>query len=310
MEYIIKSNSYRLLKEKIDNITANIDKENITYFDLNENTIEEILEECNYNSLFNELKGIIVYNSNIFSTKYEYKEELEKLEKYLNNPNQYTTLIFITDNVSLKKKCVKIIKDNNNYIELNKPEKEELEIKIKEYLSNNNYKIESNALNKLINNLNSNYDYILNEIDKILLVKKDYVINIDDIEKYTIKILEDNIFDFIDCIIKKEDKKIYKFLEKYISSKNEPSILFANIATQYRLIYASKNLTKQGYSEKDIATSFDIHPYRIKLAIQNSYNYTNTELKEKLLYIGELDEKIKLGILDKYVALKLFLVNL
>ena len=205
MEYIIKSNSYRLLKEKIDNIIANIDKENITYFDLNENTTQEILEECNYNSLFNEEKGIIVYNSNIFSTKFEYKEELEKLESYLNNPNQYTTLVFITDNVSLKKKCVKMIKDNNNYIELKMPQKEELEDKIKEYLSNNNYKIESNALNKLINNLNSNYDYILNEIDKILLVKKDYVINIDDIEKYTIKILEDNIFDFIDCIIKKDD---------------------------------------------------------------------------------------------------------
>ena len=33
-------------------------------------------------------------------------------------------------------------------------------------------------------------------------------------------------------------------------------------------------------------------------------------MKEKLLNIGSLDEKVKLGIIDKYVALKLFLVNL
>ena len=310
MEYIIKNNSYRLLKQKLNELMKDIDKDNITYFDLTENKIEEILEECNYNSLFNELKGIVVYNANIFSAKYEYKEELEKLENYLNNPNQYTTLIFVTDSVSLKKKCAKVIKDKGNYFELEMPKDNELSDKIKEYLSNNNYKIESSAINELINNLDSNYDYILNELDKIIVVKKDYVITKEDIDKYTIKLEKDNIFDFVDCIIEKDDKKMYKYLDKFINEKNEPAILFSNVATQYRLIYASKNLIKQGYSEKDIATEFDVHPYRIKLAIQNSYNYTNTELKEKLLYLGELDEKIKLGMLDKYVALKLFLVNI
>ena len=310
MEYIIKSNSYRLLKEKLNSLLANIEKENITYFDLTENSINEILEECNYNSLFNDKKGIVVYNSNIFSTKHEYVSELETLEKYLDNPNQFTTLIFITESVSLKKKCVKIIKENGNYFELDMPKNTELNDKIKEYLSKNNYKIETIALNTIINNLNNNYDYILNELDKIMVVKKDYVINKEDIDKYTIKFEEINIFDFVDSIIKKEDKKIYKYLESFINKKNEPAILFSNIATQYRLIYASKNLIKQGLSEKDIASKLDIHPYRVKLAIQNSYNYTNTELKEKILYIGELDEKIKLGILDKYVALKLFLVNI
>ena len=55
---------------------------------------------------------------------------------------------------------------------------------------------------------------------------------------------------------------------------------------------------------------FDIHPYRVKLALDNSYNYTNEELKNNLLEIGMLDEKIKLGLIDKYIALKLFLINI
>ena len=84
----------------------------------------------------------------------------------------------------------------------------------------------------------------------------------------------------------------------------------SKIASQYRLIYSVKNLTRKGYSEKEIALELGIHPYRVKLAREKSYNYTNDELKEKLLSIGSLDEKVKLGIIDKYVALKLFLVNL
>jgi len=310
MEYIIKSNSYRLTKQKINELISGIEKDNIAYFDLTENNIKEVLEECNYNSLFNEKKAIIVNNTNIFNTKYEYKEELNYLENYLNNPNINTILIFIADSVSLKKKCVKIINDNNNYFNLMMPKDDELKSEIKEYLKQNNYKIENNALNLIIDNLEENYDYILNELDKVIIIKKDYLITKEDIDKYTIKNKKDNIFDFVELIIKKNESKIYEYLERYIDDKNEPAILFANIATQYRIIYSSKNLIKEGYSEKEIASLLDIHPYRVKLAINNSYNYTNKELLEKLLYIGELDEQIKLGILDKYIALKLFIINI
>lgn len=310
MEYIIKTNSYRLLKEKLNELTKDIDKDNITYFDLSENSIKEIIEECNYNSLFNDKKAIIVNNTNIFNTKYEYKDELEILESYLNNPNINTTLIFLADSVSKKKKCVKIINDKDNYFELNSPLDDELKACIKDYLKKNNYKIETPALNLLLDNLENNYDYILNELDKVIIVKKDYVINKEDIEKYTIKTKTDNIFDFVEYIIKKNDVKMYEYLERFIYEKNEPAILLSNVATQYRLIYSTKNLSKEGYSEKEIADMLDVHPYRVKLAKSNSYNYTNSELKEKLLYIGELDEQIKSGLLDKYIALKMFIISI
>ena len=310
MEYIIKSNSYRLLDKKINELTTNIDKENIIYFDLTIDDIKTILEECNYISLFNDKKAIIVNNVNIFGTKFEYKEENNLLENYLKNSNPNTILIFIVDSLSLKKKCVKTIKDSGGLIELNKPKDEELKRSIKDYLKENNYKIENNALNSLISNLNDNYDYILNELDKVLVIKKDYLITLEDIEKYTIKIASDNIFDFVDQVIKKDTKKVYEFLNKYISDKNEPAILISNIASQYRLMLCVKNLIKEGFSEKIIADEFGIHPYRVKLAREKAYNYTDDELVSKLLKIGELDEKVKLGLIDKYVALKLLLVDL
>lgn len=308
--YIIKSDSYRLLDAKIKELTNNIDKENITYFDLTIDSLSVIIEECNYTSLFNDKKAIIVNNANIFGTKYEYKEDMELLEKYLNSPNNNTILIFITDSISVKKRCVKIIKDNGNFFELKKVVGEDLKRLVIDYLKKDSFKIENSALNKLINNLNENYDFILNELDKVIVTKKDYLITNEDIDKYTIKIVEENIFDFVDLVIKKDTKNVFIKLEKYIQEKQEPAIILANIASQYRLIYSVKNLIKDGFSEKNIADELGIHPYRVKLAHEKSYNYTNEELKEKLLSIGSIDEKIKLGIIDKYVALKLFLVNL
>lgn len=308
--YIIKSESYRLLDAKIKELTDSIDKENITHFDLTIDNFKDIIEECNYTSLFNDKKAVIVNNTNIFGAKYEYKEDMELLEKYLNNSNKDTELIFIADSISLKKKCVKIIKDNGNLFELKKPVGDDLRKMVIDYLKQDNFKIENSALTKLITNTVENYDFILNELDKVIVVKKDYLITNEDIDKYTIKIIEENIFDFVDLVIKKDTKNIFIKLEKYIQEKQEPAILLSNIASQYRLIYSVKNLTRKGYSEKEIADELGIHPYRVKLAREKGYNYTNNELRDKLLSIGSLDEKVKLGIIDKYVALKLFLVNL
>ncbi len=308
MEYIIKSESYRLLKSKINELTNNID--NIIYFDLSENNIDEIIEECNYNNLFNELKCIIVNNTNLFNTKYEYKEELNKLKNYLNNPNKLTTLIFITDSISLKKKCVKIIKDKGNLIELNLPNEKEINNYIIKYLNNINYKIDNIALAKLISNCNNNYDIILNELDKILIIKTDNTITLDDINKYSIKINNDSIFDFVDSIIKKDKKKIFTFLKKFIDRNEEVAVILSNLATQYRLIYSTKLMIKENKSEKEIADYLNIHPYRVKLAHTNSLNYSSKELIDKLLNIGILDEKIKSGLIDKYIGLKIFLINL
>ena len=308
MIYIIKSESYRLLNSTINNIIKDIEKENIFYYDLTIDNLKDILEDSNYNSLFSSKKASIVYNTNIFNTKYEYKEDLELLNKYYENKSD-NIIIFIVDNISLKKTIVKKIKEDGNLYELNMPIKEELNTKIKEYLKEQNFKIENNALISIINRCNNNYDYILNELDKVILVKKDFLIAKQDIEKYTINTNNINIFDFVDKVIKKNIKESLKELNNILDFI-EPAIIFSNLANQYRLILSTKNLINDGYSEKDIANKLNIHPYRIKLAHENSYNYTNKELKEKLLFVGELDYKIKRGEIDKNNALKLFLINI
>ena len=308
MIYIIKSESYRLLKNTIKKIIKDIDDNNIYYYDLLVDKLKDILEESDYNSLFDTKKVSIIYNTNIFGAKYEYKEDLELIKKYLDKRND-NIIIFIVDSISLKKSVVKQIKEQGNLYDLKTPEKDELNTLVKSYIKDNNFKIDNNALIELINRCNSNYDVILNEIDKVLIVKKDFVITIDDIKKYTIDTRSINVFDFVDKIIKKNISDALKDLDSIIDNI-EPSIIFSNIANQYRLILSTKNLISSGYSEKDIANELAVHPYRIKLSHENSYNYNNEELINKLLYIGELDRKIKTGELDKNNALKLFLINI
>ena len=106
-----------LIQKEIDSIKQknNIEEISISRYDLTNTNIEKIIEDCEMNSMFTDKKVIIVNNSYIFtgqSKKGQIEQNLEALEKYLNNPNIDTLLIFISDSEKLdeRKKIVKLIK--------------------------------------------------------------------------------------------------------------------------------------------------------------------------------------------------------
>ena len=94
-----------------------------------------------------------------------------------------------------------------------------------------------------------------------------------------------------------------------IKMNEEPIKIIVMLSNQFRIIYQAKRLYKQGYSGNDIATLLDIHPYRIKLALEKGRNYSEKDLINNLYKLAVLDEEIKTGKKDKYMALELFLIT-
>ena len=89
----------------------------------------------------------------------------------------------------------------------------------------------------------------------------------------------------------------------------EPIKIIVMLANQIRIIYQTKELSKKGYREKDIAQILDIHPYRVKLALTNGYKYTSSVLLKKISELAQMDIDIKKGLVDKSIALELFIVS-
>ena len=81
------------------------------------------------------------------------------------------------------------------------------------------------------------------------------------------------------------------------------------MANQFRLIYQSKELYKKGNREDTISKILNVHPYRVKLALEKSKNYSSKILLNYLLKLAEMDFKIKNGLIDKNLALELFILE-
>lgn len=303
-----------LIQKEIDNIKQknNIEEISISRYDLTNTNIEKIIEDCEMNSMFTDKKVIIVNNSYIFtgqSKKGQIEQNLEALEKYINNSNIDTLLIFISDSEKLdeRKKIVKLIKQKGIVKEFNTTTN--INSIVKSFF--NDYKISDSSITKLINRVGNNLPLLEEEAEKLKLYKDDIKeINDEDILKITNKNVDLDIFKLIDNIIMKNKKVATETYNEMIKYGEEPIKILIMIASQIRLMYQTKLLYKKGYTEKDSASLLGIHPYRVKLATEKGRKYTESDLLMYLDNLADLDSKIKQSNVDKKMAIELFILKI
>ena len=173
----------------------------------------------------------------------------------------------------------------------------------------NGYEINNDALNKFVLLLNDNLYVINSELDKLFIYKEDdKVISISDIDICTSRMLNDNIFDLVDAIVKKDINRSLALYDDLIILNEEEIKLIVILANQFRLIFQVKEMFKTGYNEFDIAKKLDIHPHRVKLA--NNVGIDGMQALKYLKELSKLDADIKTGVLDKRVGFLEFILNL
>lgn len=292
------------IDSEIKKLTKDYDKMNISKYDLTETDIKEVINDAEIFSMFADNKVVIAENAIMFTSS---GANTEIIENYLNHINPHTILIFTVnaEKVDERKKITKLIKKNYKLISFN--EASSPSAFVKRQLSG--YNITSSVIAFLIDRVGSNPLILENEINKIKAYKDDKTITKEDIVKLTNKNQEIDIFKLIDDIVEKNKDEALAIYHEMLKVGEEPLKIIILLATQFRLMYQSKELAKKGYSEKNIADTLKVHPYRVKLALQKGRKYKSETLLNYLLTLANIDIAIKTGKTDKNLALELFLLD-
>ena len=306
MVYLLYGTKDFEIEEEIKKLSKNIDEMNISKYDLNNDMLSLALEDAKTMSLFGDKKIVIVDNANMFTGSTSKDSDL--IEEYLNHINENTTLILIVHNDKLdtRKKITKLIKKIGKVQEYN----DELDTTSLVRRLFKDYNIDYKTIQLFIDRVGNNPLIIQNEINKIKIYKgNNRNITEEDILNLTTKLIEIDIFKLIDYIVRKNKEKALELYYEMLKMNEEPIKIVVILANQFRIMYQSKELLKKGYSEKDIASTLKIHPYRVKLAIQNSRNYTSDILLKNLNALADIDIGIKTGTINKALALELFILR-
>lgn len=305
MLYLLYGTKNYLIKEEIKKISKDFDELNISKFDSTSSEIQTVIDDCMTMSLFEDNKLVICENADFFTAATSKDSEI--IEQYINNPNQNTTLIFTVNNEKIdeRKKITKIIKKNGTVKEFNE-NINPIQI-IKENLKD--YEINNNLINLFIDRVGQNPLIIKQELEKLKIYKEDKIITKEDILNVTTKTIDVDIFKLLDYIVQNNKNKALEIYHEMIKLNEEPIKIIIMLSNQFRIMYQSKELQKKGLSEKDIATTLKIHPYRVKLALQNSHKYSSDTLLQYISDLADIDINIKTGKTDKNLALELFILN-
>lgn len=303
--YCIYSTSYILEKKELDNIV----KDNkYSIYNALEDDLEDILDNANYVSLFNDINYIVVKNVSWFSSNKKNDNE-ELLLKYLESPNDSTVLILLlSDKMNGVKKVSKIVKEKYKYIEILDFNQKDLRIEINKYLKSNNIKMDYDSVTYLMNNMNNKYDLIIHELEKVELYgnKNPTFMDINNIVSRNVL---DNNFKFIEAIMNKNIKEVFNYFDDFLLNKNSPIMLFSMLANEYRNIYFVKTMLNSR-DRSEIMSLLNIkYSFQMDKLTNYSYSFKKEELENYLLEICDLDYKIKQGKISDKRALEMFLLK-
>lgn len=310
--YLIYGIDNGLIKNKEKEILKKINISLINKYDLEVSPVDVILEDALTMNLFADKKVIIIENAYIFGSSSDQKISDRFLE-YFNTFNSSTYIIFElnVDKVDSRKKITKKISEIGKVFEVKKLETNDLFQIIEKRFKDNNYTISTELINYLVSLLNDNYENINNELDKIFLLgKEDKNITKEDLDGLIIPSLDDDIFSLIDAITNKDKNKSIKLYQEFINRNEDMIKIIYLLASKYRLMLQVILLSDRGYLESDIAKTMQIHPYRAKMVLREAYKYELGNLIKILKELDYLDRDIKLGNVDKNLALEVFLLKI
>lgn len=307
--YLISSPDDYIINDKLNKILKKEDKSEIIYYDLEEVSIDKVIEELDTYNFFNNRKVVVCKNSYFLSSeknKSNVEHNVELLEKYINNPNTDNLLILTCNSLDGKKKIVKLLKEKAKVEIL-----EEINIINEINKNKDDYKIDNQTINYLVDYLNHDNYRIINELNKLKLFKYDEKeITIKDIDCFVTKNIDDNIFLLGDYIINKDKKNALEIYNDLILKNEDPINIMMMVASKFRLLYQVKVLSKSIYSPDEIAKILGSHPYPVKLAKKVIYKYSEEELLNILYKLACLDYDIKSGNSYNNIGFELLILSL
>ena len=306
--YLITSDDLLAAKDKIAEIKNVLDPsyEELSY-DLDEDTLSDVVDELSTISLFDNPKFVVVKNaSKVVSMKTDYLKDLYKVMNNLDSQN--VLILLFLENVDFKSDNFETLRRYANLIDVrikNIPKDQY----INNYLNSNGYQIEEDALNLLITYVEDLYS-LRSALDQLMCYKKDELkIELKDIKKMINPPMDDNIYSIIDAVINKDKKRCFECLRDLKLHSVKSSYIISLLINKFQEMYNISILVKANTSQNDIATIFNVKPGRAYYMMKAAKSSSIQQIKRNLNLLNELDLDIKSGKKNDDLGLELYLLN-
>ena len=300
----------------LETIVAPEDQDlNVGRFNMEEVSIQTAIQDAESVPFFGERRLVLVDNPSFFTGEKEKKSmdhQLERLQAYLENPMESSVMVFFApyDKLDQRKKIVKLLKKVAVLLDASELTERDVKQYIRDSLRNHQYSIQEEALETLLVKTQYSLTNSMKELDKLMIASIDTkMIPLELVESLVAKTLEQNIFELGESILKKEGVKALQIYHDMLLQKEDPLKMNAILLGQFRLLLQVSYLKREGYQEPEIQKTLGVHPYRVKIALQQSRRFGLPLLEKALMQLVDTEYALKTSVGIKEMQLEWFILQ-
>lgn len=288
---------------------------NFGIYDMEEVPVGVALDDAESVPFFGDKRLVIMDRPNFFTaekSKQKIDHDLVWLENYLKNPPDFTILAFFApyEKLDERKKITKLLKKTATVIEVNTLSEKEVRHFLKDTIANEGYTMTPEAFELFIQLTDAKLSTAMSELPKLLLFSSETKqITKSAVNDLVAKSLEQNIFALVEYVLKRQTANALSLYQDLLLQKEDPIKINAILMTQFRLLLQVKFLEKKGYQQGDSAGMLKVHPYRVKLAIQQARKFSEKVLISAFEGLVDAEYRLKTGQGDKEMQFELFVLQ-
>lgn len=288
----------------------------ISRYDLRETPIDACIEDAETLPFMAEKKIIVADHATFLTAardKQKVEHNLQRFTDYVHEPAPYTIIILIVEAEKLdeRKKVVKQLKKQDAIVLFPTMDAKSLKQWVIKQAAQADCELADAAADALIMNVGTNLQQLAAELEKMALYAgEDRKISKQMIEQLVVRSVEQNIFMLVDTIVNHDLPKALSIYQELLNRREEPIKILMLIARQFRIIMQVKELSKHGYTNRQIASQVGLHPYAVTIAQKQTKNYSIRQLNWILERLANADYQMKTGQMDKILVVEMLLLEL
>lgn len=265
---------------------------------------KELIDLSETLPFFKEKRMILVENSGFF------KNSCDDLAEYMSQVPESTCFVFVEEEVDKRSKLFKAASRAGRAVEFETPKEDMLIRWILGRIQREGKKITQSVMQLFLSKTGSDMENIDKELEKLICYTLDKTeISAADVEAICTGQTENKIFEMIDAISAKNQKKALDLYYDLLALKEAPMRILFLIARQFQNLLLIKSMSAKGYPAVSIAKTAGMPSFAVQKNLRQAGAFKINQLKEAIEDCGQAEEDVKTGRMADQLAVELLIVK-
>ena len=277
---------------------------NYNYFEGKDIDVLKLIDLAQTLPFFADRRVILIENSGFFKTSQE------QLAEYLKELPEATYFIFCEKEVDKRSKMFKAAQKYGYVSEFVIQDETTLKKWILSLVAKEGKQISQNALDLFLEKTGTEMENIQKEFEKLACytMNKPAILP-EDVEAICTERLQNRIFEMVEALANKHQKKALDLYYDLIALKEAPMKILFLISRQFNLLLQTRVFMQKRYDNKRIAQELSMSPFVIKKYMAQASKFELAYLRQALEDCVRTEEEIKTGKIAEMIAVEMLIIK-